>query len=344
VIGIVVPVFNRRANLELMLASLERQTFSGFHVVVADDGSTDGTDAMVAELSAKEAWAGRLRRVSCGPNQGVRTGRARNMGAANLEIGTSLLLMADSDLVFQPTALETFADIHARYPAQVIYGAVEWLPPVAADDVMAAVRNDGVQRLRECVPLVVPKRIDGTFVGPELRTGLYEQYPDKPYPVLPQWALPLNSAWPIGLYWAAGGFDETMIGYGYQDMEFGARAAKVGATCLARPELWALHVWHPKPPKAMRENQRNLDRYLRRNGPNGVSEVDVDWSLWFHYHADRGGTVVTWNGSLWAISGDHRHRLALPDADWLEPLGHCPHVTTTGEDLAQLTDHGIAAN
>jgi hypothetical protein len=37
--------------------------------------------------------------VSCGPHQGVRTGRARNIGAANLPGGTRLLLMLDTDLV-----------------------------------------------------------------------------------------------------------------------------------------------------------------------------------------------------------------------------------------------------
>jgi len=37
-----------------------------------------------------------LTRVSCGPNQGVRTGRARNIGAANLPAGTRMLLMLDT--------------------------------------------------------------------------------------------------------------------------------------------------------------------------------------------------------------------------------------------------------
>jgi predicted glycosyltransferase involved in capsule biosynthesis len=82
-------------------------------------------------------------------------------------------------------------------------------------------------------------------------------------PLRPEWALPLNSGWPLTEYWRDGGFDESMQGYGYQDIELGARAARAGVTCRPRSDLWALHAWHPKPSEAMLENQHNLDRYLR---------------------------------------------------------------------------------
>ena len=184
--------------------------------------------------------------------------------------------------------------------------------------------GDGqVSALRDRVPWTRPTRVQGTFIGPELRTELFGSSADQPVRLLPQWALPLNSAWPLDLYWAVGGFDEIMSGYGYQDMELGSRAAAAGALCVACPELWALHVWHSKPPQAMEENQRNLDRYLRRWGSNGVSEADVDWSLWFHYHAERGGSVARSAKGLWAVSNDLRHRIALPNNGWLERLGHC---------------------
>ncbi len=91
-----------------------------------------------------------------------------------------------------------------------------------------------------------------------------------------------------------------MQDYGYQDMEFGARAAQTGVTCVPRDDLWALHVWHQKPPGAMLQNQRNLDRHLRKHGESlrryasdDDLEVDVDWTLWWHYHTDRGGSVGT---------------------------------------------------
>lgn len=343
-IGAVVPVHNRRSNLELMLTSLEHQTHTDFHLVVADDGSTDGTRDLVEQRARTAEWAGRLTWVGCGPNQGVRTGRARNIGAANLADGSHLLAMLDSDLILQPDAMACFAAAHARHPQQVLLGLVEWLPPLERSAVVAAIAEGDLERLRSRVPRGKPVRIEGTFVGPELREGLHNLDSEHAVPMRPEWALPLNSAWPVDLYWAIGGFDEAMRGYGYQDMEFGARAAKAGAQCLARPELWSLHVWHPKPPKAMVENQRNLDFYLRRHGANRVIETDVDWTLWWHYHAERGGTVARLNGRIWAISGDRRHRLALPDPSWLATLGHCPHAgeQITERELRLMAEHGSA--
>lgn len=344
-IGAVVPVHNRRDNLDLLLTSLEQQTSSDFHLVVADDGSTDGTRDLVDARARSPIWGDRLRWVGCGPNRGVRTGRARNIGAANLDAGTRLLVMLDSDLVLQPTAMARFADTHAQHPSQILLGLVEWLPPLDADAIRTALTAHDMDGLRARVPQIQPERVGGTFAGPELREGLRHLDPDEALPLRPEWALPLNSAWPVELYWRVGGFDESMNGYGYQDMELGARATKAGASCLARPDLWALHVWHPKPPKAMVENQRNLDYYLRRHGSNRIIETDIDWTLWWHYHADRGGTVTQVGHALWAVSGDRLHRLFLPDRAWLVDLGHCPHAAQLGatDDLQAMTDHGIAA-
>lgn len=343
-IGIVVPAYNRKDNLALLLASLERQSAASFHVVIADDGSTDVTAELIARLARQPAWQRRLTRVSCGPNQGVRTGRARNIGAANLPDGTRVLLMLDTDLVLQPDAIALLEAAHAEHPGTVLCGAVEWLPPLEHDEILAMVTAGRVDELRRRVPSTQPARVDGTFTGPELRVDLFSLPPRRPVPLRPQWALPLNSAWPLDLYWAAGGFDEAMTGYGYQDMELGERAAAVGAQCVPCPEMWALHVWHSKPAKAMGENQRNLDLYLRRHGGNGVSEVDVDWSLWFHYHAERGGVIVRSAEGLWAVSGDQQHKIALPDESWLPRLGHCVHAGTTVPlaDLIGMTSHGTA--
>lgn len=335
-IGAVVPVYNRRDNLELLLTSLEHQSYLDFPMVVADDGSTDGTRDLVAERARATVWGGRLRWVGCGPNQGARTGRARNIGAANLDPETRLLVMLDSDLVLQPDAMARFAAAHNCHPDNVLLGLVEWLPPLDHTAVLTAINSGDLDRLRERVPHQQPVRIEGTFTGPELREDLYDLDAGQAVPLRPEWSLPLNSGWPLDLYWKIGGFDETMRGYGYQDMEFGARAAKTGARCLACPELWGLHVWHPKPATSMLENQRNLDFYLRRHGANQIIETDVDWTLWWHYHAERHGTVVRHHGRLWALNGTGDRRLVLPDASWVRRLGHCGR-------LAGEANHGMLA-
>lgn len=343
-IGAVVPVFNRRSNLELLLRSLERSSQPAFEVVVSDDGSTDGTRAFVQRLQRTERWAGRLKWVGAGPNRGVRTGRARNIGAANLDPAVDLVVMLDSDLLLQPDAIAAMAAAYETYPGCIVLGPVSWLPPLDHATVLAAVVEGRLDTLLARVPREVRERVEGTFVGPELRDGLLDLSAGLEQHMRAEWALPLNSAWPVELYWRIGGFDETMQGYGYQDMDLGARAAAAGARCVFQPELWALHVWHPKPAGAMVENQRNLDRYLRRHGPNRVIETDVDWTIWWHYHRERGGTVVRRDFGLWAVNAGRDRRLALPDASWLERLGHRLDAVSTidAADLDVMSDCGTA--
>lgn len=48
-ISIVIPVHNRRAFTRQCLACLAEQTYRNFQIIVVDDGSTDGTDAMIRE-------------------------------------------------------------------------------------------------------------------------------------------------------------------------------------------------------------------------------------------------------------------------------------------------------
>ena len=347
-VGVVIPTCNRRENLALLLSSLSVQTTTAFHVVVADDGSTDGTREMVTTAAVSELWQGRLDWVGCGPDQGVRTGRARNIGTANLRPNTSLVVFLDSDLVLQPEAIETFTRLHRQHPSAVLAGLVEWLSPGSHHNVQQAINTGALGELRKQVPTGTPRRVEGTFVGTELRTGLFEHV-GRTVPLLPEWALPLNSAWPTSTYWSIHGFDERMSGYGYEDMEIGSRACEAGVRCLPSDDLWALHVWHPKHPSAMHENQRNLDYYLRRHGRHRLIETDVDWSLWFHYHAERGGTVMVSNdGTLWALNADRVNRLALPDPSWLMQLGHhmpAAEVPRADPDqLAQSADLGTATH
>ncbi|GAB3170732.1 hypothetical protein GCM10027059_37690 [Myceligenerans halotolerans] len=343
-IGVVVPVCNRLENLQLLLLSLERQTCDDFVVVVADDGSADGTRSFVEEQADSDEWRSRLRWIGCGPDHGVRTGRARNIGAANLPDAARHLLMLDSDLVLQPRAIELTLDAARNSPDLVLLGAVEWLPPMDHETVRQHLRDQDIDALRAEVPEGRPQRVEGTFVGRELREQLRLGDVPEEFILRPEWALPLNSTWPLDRYWAIGGFDEGMVGYGYQDMELGARAAKAGTVARYLSDLWALHVWHPKPPRAMIENQRNLDYFLRRHGPNPLVETDIDWGIWWHYHAERGGTIAhDTDGTLWAVNRDRTHALQFPDASWIRRLGAEKDDVMDGLDLSRIQEASWSA-
>ena len=98
-VSVVVPVRNGAAVLGQQFAALERQGYRGrWEVVVADNGSSDGTAAVVAE------WAGRLavRRVAADRRRGINVARNAGVAAASGD----LLAFCDADDQVAPGWLE----------------------------------------------------------------------------------------------------------------------------------------------------------------------------------------------------------------------------------------------
>lgn len=91
-LSIVVPFFNVENFVVPCLESLRRQTFRDFEVVLVDDGSEDGTLALVEQFSE----ADRRFRVVRQENQGL--GPARNTGVAHAQ-GEFLAFIDSDDLV-----------------------------------------------------------------------------------------------------------------------------------------------------------------------------------------------------------------------------------------------------
>lgn len=120
VVSVVVPTYNRRAGLERLLLALGRQTYPAdhFEVVVVNDGSQDGTDALLREIVTPY----RLRplgQANAGP------AAARNAG---LEHGNGrLIVFLDDDVVPVPELLEAHVAGHGDADDLVVVGPMS--PP-----------------------------------------------------------------------------------------------------------------------------------------------------------------------------------------------------------------------
>lgn len=96
--SVIIPTYNRESLLRRAIGSVLNQTYPDLELIVADDGSTDGTEKLVKEY--QEA------RYFFQDNRGVCT--ARNFGAEKAT--KEWLVFLDSDDELFPSSLAEFAD------------------------------------------------------------------------------------------------------------------------------------------------------------------------------------------------------------------------------------------
>jgi glycosyltransferase involved in cell wall biosynthesis len=101
-ISVVIPTFNDVGRIGDALQSIVNQTTPPGEVVVADDGSDDGTDGLVRAFAAQHAGATTVRYVRLPARSGAAT--ARNLAIAVAR--GDWIANCDSDDVWAPTKLE----------------------------------------------------------------------------------------------------------------------------------------------------------------------------------------------------------------------------------------------
>jgi GT2 family glycosyltransferase len=125
-LSVIIPTYNRQKKLAHTLEALFGQQGLenvAWEIIVIDDGSTDGTGDLVAELSEESPVPLTYNyQENSGPaaarNRGIRTARA------------PLVLMIGDDILATPTLLTKHLAAHKRYPhlQDAILGLIEWAP------------------------------------------------------------------------------------------------------------------------------------------------------------------------------------------------------------------------
>jgi Glycosyl transferase family 2 len=130
-LSVVIPTYNRAALLRRVLESYTRQTFDRreYEVVVVDDGSTDDTQAVCAEL----ATTMNLRRIEI-----AHGGPAAAKNAGIDAAAAPLILLADDDDLAHPELLSVHSAAHAAEPDQrvCVLGFGTWDPALAVTPLM----------------------------------------------------------------------------------------------------------------------------------------------------------------------------------------------------------------
>ena len=110
-ITILTPTFNRGGVLRSLWDSLQKQTVKDFEWLVVDDGSTDGTKNLIAQLQEKSNFPIRYIYKN---NGGKHT--ALNVGIQ--AICSELIFIVDSDDRVTDDAVESILKIHKKYRSQ----------------------------------------------------------------------------------------------------------------------------------------------------------------------------------------------------------------------------------
>lgn len=204
--SICIPSYNRKELLLATLRSLNRQSVppDSYEVIVADDGSTDGTVDALATLQTRYRlrW---LTQSNAGP------AAASNAAAELAE--NEVLIFLDADQICSPDMVAAHLETHQREGNVFVQG----LYPLA----------EGISRAASLL------------YESELLSAL--QPIDRAHPASPHmWSAQVSvrrAAWK-----QVGGFDSTFREYGGEDTDFGLRIAALGVCFLFEPRAFSYHL------------------------------------------------------------------------------------------------------
>lgn len=237
-ISVIVTTYNRPDALALVLKHILDQTDQNYEIIVADDGSGPKTSAVIRDaaqaaptLRIHHAWQ---------PDEGFRVAKARNQGIAVAR--GEYIIFLDGDCVPQ-------RDFIARHRTlatvgYVVTGTRISLGPKLTDELIAQQTSLSSfssifwlrQRLRGRMNKVLPLflRIPN-FLQRTLRTFRVRGIKS------------CNLAAWIKDVHAVGGFDESFVGWGNEDVDFVLRLQQAGLyRKQGRFSTEVLHLWHPK--------------------------------------------------------------------------------------------------
>jgi glycosyltransferase involved in cell wall biosynthesis len=204
--SVVVPCYNNASVLAKGLPSLARQTIPSdrFEVVIVDDGSTDGTEDLIASLALPESF-----RYVRQNNQGAAV--ARNCGAS--QVRGDILLFLDSDVIPDTTLLEEHLKSHRTHDRALVVGRTRALEAKNFDLFYKVLGNE----------------IFAHDEGNEEKQLTFQE------------VLSRNLSLQRESFLKIGGFDEDFPRSGFEDIEFAYRATRRGFSVVYNPKAAGVH-------------------------------------------------------------------------------------------------------
>lgn len=113
--SVVIPCFNAEATIIQTLHSIRGQSFEDLEIICVDDGSTDGTRALIRAAEVLDPRISLLRNTGKGPSD------ARNFGATECASG-EIIAFCDADDLWTPTKLAELDAAFGTETPDAVYG------------------------------------------------------------------------------------------------------------------------------------------------------------------------------------------------------------------------------
>jgi glycosyltransferase involved in cell wall biosynthesis len=233
-ISVIIPTYNDCGMLGETLRTLARQRMDpgDYEVIVADDGSADATRAVTESFSDQLAV-----KYCFQEDLGFRAGAARNAGARLA--AAPILAFADTGIRLGPDFLRQHLDAHTGSGQPlVVLGYTHGYNPTASS---VPDLGPALDRLH---PEEVVALYDGHPAMQDLRHDMYWSCDLDLSRLAVPWGLffSCNCSMRADDYWGAGGFDESFVGWGGEDLEFGYRLFRLGLRYRAVPGAWGVET------------------------------------------------------------------------------------------------------
>lgn len=271
-VSIVIPTYNRSQELQATLASLEAQRLAAdeFEVIVADDGSSDGTGAVVRSFEPRM----RLR-YHHQDDRGARVAAARNAGARLAS--APVLVFMDTGTLAGPEFLDAHLELHADTTGD---GAA---PHAVVGYTYGYRPFDPTPGLAEAVATLAPNEVRQRYGdSPSFQDCRHPEFASADFD-LDALPLPWIMFWAVNIsvgadeFWRAGGFDESFQGWGVEDLDLGLRLHKRGVQLKLGLEAWAIETPHERDPAGNADSVTHNALQLLEKFPEPATEVNWAW-------------------------------------------------------------------
>ncbi len=119
-ISVVVPVYNAEKTIKTCIQSVLKQSFSNWHLILVDDGSSDDSRRICDNYSGKDSRIISIHQE----NKGSYEAREAGIKHARL-IGDDYITFLDSDDILPINTLETYITNNSAYCADIVCGRIQ---------------------------------------------------------------------------------------------------------------------------------------------------------------------------------------------------------------------------